>query len=114
MNIQNFKIVPCDIEKTEQNAKLSVGDMLPKSNYHRMIRVYQDGTYYFKDIRNDFVFNHVAYNATYRTEAAIILDGIVVFLPEKFGLEKLQACIISIAEKMPLKRPRHRRYQYSF
>ncbi|MBR1884639.1 MAG: hypothetical protein IJ809_06960 [Clostridia bacterium] len=76
---------------------------------HRVIKIYPDGTPYVNDVDVRYLCDNVAYNAVYRSDAAIIVDGIVVFLGNveeniiNLSLEKLITSNISMTPK-PIKK----------
>ena len=82
IEIKLFEVNNASVKKTAENAESTLKDVLHSVNdfqRHRVIKLYKDGTYYTHDTTLRHLFENIAYNAVYRNDAALIVDGIVVF-----------------------------------
>ncbi len=95
-----FRVEPSDVKLTEENAAKSLN--LSDSQTHRVIFLFSDGIYFSKDINQKDVYKAIAYNAVYRYNTSIIVDGILVRVSDDSRESDVERYLSLIAQKMPL------------
>lgn len=77
MKVQTFEINAVNFVVTQHNAEKSI--TLPDQPFHKVIRVYSDGTCLSDNIPTRDIFKAIAKNCIYRYQSSLVVDDTIVF-----------------------------------
>lgn len=76
---KTFKIHQASVAFTAANAEREL-NLPDEQNSYRLIRLYDDGTAVVSDVARKNIYMAIAYNAIYRNQSTLIVDGTVCYV----------------------------------